>query len=479
MAKTVLVVDDDPTQRRLIQAVLDREGYAVVHAESGGEAIDRLTKGGGADVVLLDLVMPGLSGMEALAEMRTAGVATPVIVLTANGGIETVVKAMQAGAQDFFVKPVGPDRLLVGVRNALQMTQLTAEIGRLKKRAAGRSSFDDMVGDSEPMRMVKALGQRAAKSSIPVLITGESGVGKEVIARALHGASDRAGKPFVAVNCGALPANLVESILFGHEKGAFTGATNAKAGWFEAANGGTLFLDEIGDLPLNMQVKLLRVLQEREVVRLGSRTPIPINVRLVAATNVNLADAVVAGNFREDLFYRLHVATIRLPPLRERPGDILPLAEFFLEEHCQRLGYSRASLSLEAERKMLSHSWPGNIRELENAIHHALLVCRQQVVQPGDLHLVDMRPMGGRIEENVAPLRLPAAPPDLEAALTALFEQNIPDLYEHIEETVFRTAYRFCHGNQLQTGRLLNISRNIVRARLEKIGELRRSDTAV
>ncbi len=227
-----------------------------------------------------------------------------------------------------------------------------------------------------------------------------------------------------------------------------------------------------------MQVKLLRVLQEREVVRLGSRTPIPINVRLVAATNVNLADAVVAGHFREDLFYRLHVATIRLPPLRERPGDILPLAEFFLEEHCQRLGYSRASLSLESERKLLGHSWPGNIRELENAIHHALLVCRQQVVQPADLHLVDMRSVGIRQEESAQPLRLqtPEAP-SLEAALTALFEQNVEDLYEHIEETVFRTAYRYCHGNQLQTGRLLNISRNIVRARLEKIGELKRSDT--
>ncbi|MNR19973.1 Nitrogen regulation protein NR(I) [compost metagenome] len=181
---------------------------------------------------------------------------------------------------------------------------------------------------------------------------------------------------------------------------------------------------------------------------------------------------MVAGHFREDLFYRLNVATIRLPPLRERPGDILPLAEFFLEEHCQRLGYSRASLSLESERKLLSHSWPGNIRELENAIHHALLVCRQQVVQPADLHLVDMRSVGIRQEEHSQPLRLASEPPNLEAALTALFEQNIPDLYEHIEETVFRTAYRFCHGNQLQTGRLLNISRNIVRARLEKIGEL-------
>jgi sigma-54-specific transcriptional regulator len=223
-----------------------------------------------------------------------------------------------------------------------------------------------------------------------------------------------------------------------------------------------------------MQVKLLRVLQEREVVRLGSRTPIPINVRLVAATNVNLADAVVAGHFREDLFYRLHVATIRLPPLRERPGDILPLAEFFLEEHCQRLGYNRATLSIEAERKLLEHSWPGNIRELENSIHHALLVCRNQRVAPADLHLVDMRSSGIRHEQEQAVQtgHAVAGPVDLETALNALFEQNIPDLYEHIEETIFRAAYRFCHGNQLQTGRLLNISRNIVRARLEKIGEL-------
>jgi sigma-54-specific transcriptional regulator len=304
------------------------------------------------------------------------------------------------------------------------------------------------------------------------LIIGETGTGKELVARHIHNLSRRGREPFVAVNCGAFAETLVESELFGHEKGAFTGATTHKAGWFEAANGGTLFLDEIGDLPLNMQVKLLRVLQEREVVRLGSRTPIPINVRLVAATNVNLADAVVAGHFREDLFYRLHVATIRLPPLRERPGDILPLAEFFLEEHCQRLGYNRASLSLEAERKMLEHSWPGNIRELENAIHHALLVCRNQRVQPADLHLVDMRSSGIRQDEaNHAPPAL-SGPVDLESALNALFEQNIPDLYEHIEETIFRAAYRYCHGNQLQTGRLLNISRNIVRARLEKIGEL-------
>ncbi|VFT63128.1 putative transcriptional regulator [Pseudomonas aeruginosa] len=220
--------------------------------------------------------------------------------------------------------------------------------------------------------------ERLAPSEANALVIGETGTGKELVARHIHALSGRNGGPFVAVNCGAFAESLVESELFGHEKGAFTGALQSKAGWFEAANGGTLFLDEIGDLPPSIQVKLLRVLQEREVVRLGSRRPIPIDVRLVAATNVDLADAVVAGHFREDLFYRLHVATIQLPPLRERRGDILPLAEYFIVEHCRRLGYTSASLSPEAERKLLGHSWAGNIRELENAIHHALLVCRNR-----------------------------------------------------------------------------------------------------
>ena len=313
MAKTVLVVDDDPTQRRLVQAVLDREGYNVVHAENGGEAIDRMTKGGGADVVLLDMVMPGLSGMETLAEMRTAGVRAPVIILTASGSIDTVVKAMQAGAQDFFIKPASPERILISIRNALQMGDLVAEVGRVKRQVSGRTSFDDLVGDSAPMRMIKSLGARAAKSNIPVLITGESGVGKEVIARALHGASSRAGKPFVAVNCGALPANLIESILFGHEKGAFTGAVDKTLGKFREADGGTLFLDEIGELPLDMQVKLLRALQESEIDPVGAKRPVKVDVRIVSATNRDPEAQVKAGAFREDLFYRLNVFPIRWP----------------------------------------------------------------------------------------------------------------------------------------------------------------------
>nr|WP_134938923.1 sigma-54 dependent transcriptional regulator [Pseudomonas aeruginosa] len=331
----------------------------------------------------------------------------------------------------------------------------------------------ELLGESLAVRDLRRLLAKLAPTDSPVLIRGESGTGKELVARTLHRQSRRADRPFVAINCGAIPEHLIQSELFGHEKGAFTGAHQRKVGRIEAADGGTLFLDEIGDLPPSIQVKLLRVLQEREVVRLGSRRPIPIDVRLVAATNVDLADAVVAGHFREDLFYRLHVATIQLPPLRERRGDILPLAEYFIVEHCRRLGYTSASLSPEAERKLLGHSWAGNIRELENAIHHALLVCRNRLIQPADLHLIDMR---ARQEPNGL-RRAPesAAGSALEAALQALFEENREDLYEHIEETVFRAAYRFCHGNQLQTGRLLGISRNIVRARLEKIGELETS----
>ena len=384
MAKTILVVDDDPTQRRLIQAVLERDGYAVVHAAGGGEAIDRMTQGGGADLILLDMVMPEMSGLECLAELRSAGVAEPVIVLTANGGIDMVVKAMQAGAQDFFVKPVGPERLLIGVRNALQMKRLTAEVGRLTKRAQGRTSFDDIVGDSAPMRMVKALGARAAKSSIPVLITGESGVGKEVIARALHGASDRAGKPFVAVNCGALPANLIESILFGHEKGAFTGAVDKTLGKFREADGGTLFLDEIGELPLDLQVKLLRALQEGEIDPVGGKRPVRIDVRIVSATNRDPEQQVRDGAFREDLFYRLNVFPIEAPSLRDRREDIAALVDHFIARFNAEEGKRIAGCAPETLALLQGFDWPGNVRQLENAVFRAIVLADAPFLQPHD-----------------------------------------------------------------------------------------------
>ncbi|XXU38454.1 sigma-54 dependent transcriptional regulator [Sorangium sp. So ce1000] len=324
--------------------------------------------------------------------------------------------------------------------------------------------------------------RQLSPSDATLLVTGETGTGKEIVARHIHTLSHRRGRPFVAVNCGAWSESLVESELFGHEKGAFTGATTSKVGWFEAADGGTLFLDEIGDLSLPLQVKLLRVLQEREVVRLGSRQPIPIDVRLIAATNVNLEEAVIARKFREDLFYRLNVATLALPPLRERPGDILPLARYFLELYAHRLGSGLAVLTAEATARLLGHPWPGNIRELENAMHHALLVCKGHEVTPADLRLTALQPKAGAsvppsdpgATDVVSQIRPTPQATALEGALLALFEQNLPNLHEQIEETIIRTAYRYCDRNQLQTARLLGISRNIVRARLAQFGELAR-----
>jgi sigma-54-specific transcriptional regulator len=311
--------------------------------------------------------------------------------------------------------------------------------------------------------------RQLAPSQATVLVIGETGTGKEIVARHVHELSPRAGRPFVAVNCGAFSDSLVESELFGHERGAFTGATSAKPGWFEAADGGTLFLDEIGDLPPLMQVKLLRVLQEREVVRLGSREAIPIDVRLVAATNVDLDQAVAAGRFREDLYYRLKVAVLSLPPLRERPGDVLPLARYFLELYRQRLGAGPGVLSPEAAARLMAHAWPGNIRELENVIHAAVLVGQGEAIAAGDL------PLGAAIARAPSPDPLRA----LGESLLALFEQGLPDLHARVEEAVMRTAYHYCDRNQLQTARLLGISRNVVRARLMEIGELASGRPAV
>lgn len=323
--------------------------------------------------------------------------------------------------------------------------------------------------DERSVALLKRV-RMVAPSDANVLIVGETGTGKELIARHVHDLSGRASRCFVAVNCGAFSESLIESELFGHEKGAFTGAVSAKAGWFEAANGGTLFLDEIGDLPLSIQVKLLRVLQEREVVRLGSRKSVRVDVRVVAATNVRLQDAVAAGHFREDLFYRLHVVHLELPTLRDRPGDILPLACHFIEEYRQRLGFGTMRLDAGAERKLAEYDWPGNIRELENVIHHALLVCRHDVLRAEHLHLSSLNV---RRRSRHAGSPAPATPQEaLKTVLLDLFNESHDRLFDTIEETVTRTAFEFCHRNQVQTAKLLGISRNVLRSRLIKNREI-------
>ncbi|MDD2054227.1 sigma-54 dependent transcriptional regulator [Pseudomonas putida] len=310
--------------------------------------------------------------------------------------------------------------------------------------------------------------QQVAPSEASVLIIGETGTGKELVARHIHNLSGRRNGPFMAVNCGAFSETLVEAELFGHEKGAFTGALAAKAGWFEEANGGTLFLDEIGDLPMPIQVKLLRVLQEREVVRLGSRKSIPINVRVLAATNVHLEKAINAGHFREDLYYRLNVVSLQLHPLRDRPGDILPLARHFINEYSRRLGYQDVSLDEGATQRLARYDWPGNIRELENVIHHTLLICRDRLIRAENLHLSNLR----IARENDERPREETAEALLQRAFDKLFEEQSGALHEKVQDTLLRAAYQFCHHNQVHTASLLGLSRNITRAHLIRIGEL-------
>jgi len=306
-----------------------------------------------------------------------------------------------------------------------------------------------------------------APRSVSVLISGETGTGRELVARHLHELSARAGRPFLAVNCSGFSPAAAESELFGHLKGAFHGATSGKSGWFEAANGGTLFLDEIGDLSPKLQRKLLRVLSAGEVVRLGGEQPTPVDVRLIAATNVNLDQAVLAGHFSQELLYSLSSATLELAPLRERAGDILPLARHFLEFYRQRLDLGPTELGAEAAERLLAHSWPGNIRELENAMHHALLLCHGSQITPEDLRLSAIDTRAASSARAASPEGTP-----MEQALLELFEQDLPNLYEHIEHLVLKTAYRYSSQNQLQTARLLGISRNVVRARLIQFGEI-------
>jgi sigma-54-specific transcriptional regulator len=313
--------------------------------------------------------------------------------------------------------------------------------------------------------------ERIARSDATALIIGETGTGKELIARHIHSVSARSGT-FVAVNCGAFSETLIDSELFGHEAGAFTGATHARSGWFESANGGTLFLDEIGDLSLALQVKLLRVLQERQVVRLGSRRPIPLDVRLVAATNVDLHKAVAAERFRADLYYRLSVAPVSLPPLYQRQGDILPLARHFIRSYGDKMQLGQVVLAADAQAALLAYEWPGNIRELENAIHYALIVCTDGQIRAQDLNLV------GALHRQGTPAAAAAAPASIEQLFEQMIEAGAPRLFDQVEETLVRTAFDWCHQNQVQTAKALGISRNILRTQLKRFGMIGADATA-
>ena len=471
MAKTVLLVDDDPTQRRLIGAVLEREGFAVAAADSGDAALDRVAGGVTPDVVILDMVMPGLGGIETLQALRGAGMTAPVIVLTATGGVEVVVRAMQAGACDFFIKPAAPERIIVSIRNALQMGNLAQEVDRLKKRPVTSGiTFADLVGSSPAMRQVKALGERAAKSAIPVLILGESGVGKEVIARAIHAAGERAAKPFIAVNCGALPANLVESILFGHEKGSFTGAHEKHLGKFVEAQGGTLFLDEIGELPLDMQVKLLRALQEKEVDPVGGKRPVKVDVRILAATNRDLADRVKSGDFREDLFYRLNVFPIEAPALRARREDVGALTDAFIRRFSAEEGKRVVAASPETAALLAAYDWPGNVRQLENAVYRAVVLADGPYLQPHDFPAVSGVSAPAAEGDASSPAAAPPEPAPGEQPVRIVDGSGHLRTLEEIERDLIQHAIELYAGHMTEVARRLGIGRSTLYRKVREQG---------
>jgi DNA-binding NtrC family response regulator len=486
MSETVLIVDDDPVQRRLLEAMVQRFGYAAITAEGGDAAAAILT---GAtptrvDCVVLDLVMPDLDGLGVLARMREAGLDTPVIVQTAHGGIDNVVSAMRAGAADFVVKPAGAERLQVSLQNAIAAKALAGEVQRLKRKHDGTLTISDVITRSAAMKPVLNAAEKAATSTIPVLIEGESGTGKELLARAIHGSGARRAKPFVAVNCGALPENLVESILFGHEKGSFTGATEKHMGKFVEADGGTLFLDEIGELPLPAQVKLLRALQEGEVEPVGGRKPVKVDVRIVSATNRDLIADVKAGRFREDLFYRLHVFPIAVPPLRRRPEDIAELARYFVKRIAAEEGKRVRGLSPQAMAVLANFSWPGNVRQLENAIFRAVVLADGEEIGVHELPQVaaagtEMATMQPDIEPSPAATvlwsdaREAADAPELTlspASLRLLDAQGDTRPLDEIERDVIRFAISHYHGQMSQVARRLRIGRSTLYRKLESLG---------
>ena len=488
MVASILIADDDAVARRLVENMVQKCGYQTLVVDSGDAAIAMLTAADAPviDAVVLDLVMPGLDGMGVLAKIREAGLSIPVIVQTAHGGIDNVVSAMRAGAQDFVVKPVGIERLQVSLRNALNTSALKGELQRIRHSREGRLTFADIITRSETMAGVLRTAQKAAASTIPVLIEGESGVGKELFARAIHGSGERKSKPFVAVNCGAIPDNLVESILFGHEKGAFTGATERHTGKFVEASGGTLFLDEVSELPLAAQVKLLRALQEGSVEAVGGRKPVKVDVRIISATNRKLLDRVKSGQFREDLFYRLHVLPLTLPPLRMRREDIPHLLRHFLARFCAEQNRPITGISGEAMTHLSQLDWPGNIRQLENSVYRAVVMSDSDQLGAADFPQVSTQPVAmPETYHQVEPLivdpafhstapamvsgnEIPIAPLSTAGTLAMLTRSGEMRPLEEMEIEIIRFAISHYRGQMSEVARRLKIGRSTLYRKLDE-----------
>jgi DNA-binding NtrC family response regulator len=471
MSTTVLIVDDDPVQRRLAETMVRRLGFEARVAESGEQGLEVLRASDAIDVLLLDLVMPGgLDGLGVMSEMRRAGLDVPVIVQTSNGSIDAVVTAMRAGATDFVVKPAGAERLQVSIKNALKVDQLEEEVRRMRRRASGALTFKDLTSRSPDMERVIRLAERSAKSNIPVLIEGESGVGKEVLARAIQGSGDRRGKAFVTVNCGAIPDNLVESTLFGHEKGAFTGATERHVGKFVEASGGTLFLDEIGELPLDAQVKLLRALQEGEVDPVGGKRSVRVDIRLISATNRSLLDLVKQGRFREDLYYRLNVFPMTLPPLRARREDIPDLVRSFCARFAAEEGKRVRAITPEAMALLTRYGWPGNVRQLENALFRAIVLADGDELTVSEFPQIAAQVEGFDVRIPAAPIQ-PIVQGGAPEPVREIVRVEVRDPHAmSLEAEIIRFALQFYRGRMSEVSRRLGIGRSTLYRKLKDLG---------
>jgi len=443
----ILVVDDEPVQREMIGGFLKQQGVEVIAADSAERALE-LFRQDAFDLVLTDQKMAEMSGLELLQAVHTINAETPVILITAFGTIEAAVAALKQGAIDYLTKPLNLDELLYRIRQVSDRYRIINENRELREALQDRHRIEGIIGESGPMLEVLSIVRRVAPSEATVLIRGESGTGKELIAKAIHFGSPRARGPLVKVNCAALPEALLESELFGHEKGAFTGALTSRQGRFELANGGTIFLDEIGDLPLHLQAKLLRVLQEREFEKVGSSRPVRVNVRIMAASHRPLEDLIQAGQLREDLYYRLNVVTIFIPPLRERRSDVALLLDHFLRYYAEKNGKTIRGLTPEGRDILLRYDYPGNVRELENIIERAVVLTRDDVIGSGDLPLTVQEPE--------------VADGDRETNLTAAVEA--------LERRMIRDALARSDGIQTRAAELLGMGERALRYKLTKYG---------
>jgi two-component system, NtrC family, nitrogen regulation response regulator GlnG len=473
----ILIADDERSIRWVLAEALGAEGHEVVEASSGAEALSALQQGN-VDLAFLDIRMPAPTGLEVVTQAKESGCPTTLVVMTAQATMANAVEAMKRGAYDYVTKPFDLDVVRLLVQRALESRRLSADVDSLKVELRKRYEAGvDLIGRSEAMQSIYKIVGRVAKNDATVLVQGESGTGKELIARAIHFHSPRWQGPFVALNCSAIPRELLESELFGFERGAFTGALDRRIGKFEQAAAGTLFLDEVGDMPLELQAKLLRVIQEREFTRVGGREILRTDVRIVAATNQDLARAAKSGNFREDLFFRLNVVPIHLPPLRERASDIPELIRHFIAKINRELNTEVTGLALSAEQMLVQHSWPGNVRELENTLVRAAVMAPGRTLMSSDFALSSPGPtpvaghsLGQVVQARVREVFVALGdrdPVDLYANLLAEFERPLLDV------TLERTG-----GNQLRAAQILGINRNTLRKKLSTLGLMVKRSTS-